>query len=245
MSADRYVHSLLNSTYRIYDEGNGTLQLEAYGSPSGTVITALEDRGDYYHVITAYDAKKKKGKLIWSGRNQVVSNQQNAIGSKVQAGQTAISTTLGSSDKPTPLKRNTGILNQNPALGVLGTNEYGIDNTTPLSTVNDISAELSNDVSTKRLLANGKLNVVQSVDDLPAMIADQVKRSVAPSYDDYESLTNVFLNYAESNGATQFKSSDSKNIADIASTVSNVSVSVIDNGGVVHFYKDGNKLLVF
>ena len=57
------------------------------------------------------------------------------------------------------------------------------DDTTPQSDVNTLTQELAKSKDAQRLMNSGKVVVVQSVDDLPADISEQVKRSVAPTGD--------------------------------------------------------------
>jgi hypothetical protein len=101
---------------------------------------------------------------------------------------------------------------------------------------------LNNDNNGKRLLSRGKVKVLGSIDEAPEYVLEQAKRSEVASYDDYAALANVFLGYAESDGATQFASSSSTKIAEITEAVGKGVLSVIDNGDVVHFYKGGKKV---
>ena len=117
------------------------------------------------------------------------------------------------------------------------------ENTTTTNLTKQQAIDIVNKNSNgKRLLKNGKLKVLESIDEAPAYVLEQAKRSVSASYDDYAVLTNVFLGYAESEGATQFASSQSTNIVEITETVAKGALSVVDNSDVVHFYKDGKKV---
>jgi hypothetical protein len=68
--------------------------------------------------------------------------------------------------------------------------------TTPKSEVNSLKQELAKSSDAKRLMNSGKVEVVQSIDDLPAEISEQVKRSVIAwhgSPNDFDQFSNNFI----------------------------------------------------
>ncbi|GAA5785636.1 LPD38 domain-containing protein [Chitiniphilus shinanonensis] len=67
MTAEQYVDSILGRVTDVYDPGNGRLILRARGLPAGSAFLELRNDGDFYSVVTAFDANRE-GKLVWSGR---------------------------------------------------------------------------------------------------------------------------------------------------------------------------------
>lgn len=170
--------TLENPTYIVKDARDGTLFIKAFYQTSG-------------------DGNKKfKGFVSVSygidGVDVVVSNHIKGLGK--------ISDIVNVGDviyQTERLSRHTDSSHARDSMNYTATDgALDEDITTPKSEVNTLTQELAKSSDAKRLMNSGKVEVVQSVDDLPAEISEQVRRSVIAwhgSPNDFDQFSNNFI----------------------------------------------------
>lgn len=108
LTVEQFVAGVLDGAAKIY-AGDGTrLTIHNERSPYGNAYVELRNDGGYYSVVTAFSEQRPKGKLVWSGRNGILSTQ----GSEPSASKGASATTgqsvspsaqnVGGGAKPNP-----------------------------------------------------------------------------------------------------------------------------------------------
>ncbi len=162
----RYVVSLLRNATKIYDDGAGRLIVHSPGLPRGAAFIELRDEGDFYSVVTAYDAMPR-GKLVWSGRRLHLSSK----GSGDAEGSATATTGQSVSPSAMTARGNDSIESPNPVLEALADQTSGNHDAPEMKFSQDgrILAYVQNGVTT--FVTD---NISQTADNVKGLVLHEV-----------------------------------------------------------------------
>jgi GNAT superfamily N-acetyltransferase len=172
-SVEQFIRHVANNFTEVRKGNHGRLILDIPNKNTGdmmTVMLKMSDDGGFWSVSNAAIVRMKY--LEKFEKLPVVSGDgsRNASGKRQGLSQSSeYQTTIGA-DNALPTGNS--------------------DITTPKSEVNTLKQELAKSKDAQRLMNSGKVEVVQSIDDLPIELSEQVKRSVAGGAESVQDFAN-------------------------------------------------------